>query len=42
MSSLLPQLEALLSGESDEIANMANIAATLKKHLFLLGDSIVL
>src|SRR5690554_3376867 len=30
-ASLLPQLEALLSGESDEIANMANIAATLKE-----------
>ena len=30
-SSLLPQLEALLLGESDQIANMANIVATLKE-----------
>lgn len=28
--SLLPQLEALLSGESDFIANMANVSAALK------------
>jgi len=28
--ALLPQLEALISGESDRIANMANIAAVLK------------
>ena len=26
---LLPQIEALLAGESDEIANMANVAAAL-------------
>ena len=42
-ASLLPQLEALLSGESDEIANMANIAATLKETFdFFWVDSIVL
>lgn len=29
--SLLPQIAALLEGESDEIANMANIAAALKE-----------
>lgn len=29
-SALLPQIEALLSGEDDLIANMANIAAVLK------------
>jgi L-methionine (R)-S-oxide reductase len=29
--SLLPQIEALLSGESDQIANLANIAAALKE-----------
>jgi len=28
--ALLPQLEALISGESDRIANMANITAVLK------------
>lgn len=30
-ASLLPQLEALIAGEVDEIANMANIAAVLKE-----------
>lgn len=29
--SLVPQIQALLSGESDEIANMANVAAALKE-----------
>lgn len=29
--SLLPQLNALLSSESDEIANMANVASALKE-----------
>jgi L-methionine (R)-S-oxide reductase len=29
--SLLPQIKALLSGEEDEIANMANIVAALKE-----------
>ncbi len=29
--SLLPQIEALLSGESDFVANMANICAALKE-----------
>jgi L-methionine (R)-S-oxide reductase len=29
-SSMLPQLKALLEGESDETANLANIAAVLK------------
>lgn len=29
--SLIPQLEALLSGESDLIANLANVAAALKE-----------
>jgi L-methionine (R)-S-oxide reductase len=29
--SLLPQIEALLSGERDQIANLANIAAALKE-----------
>ncbi len=28
--SLLPQIEALIAGENDQIANMANIAAALK------------
>ena len=27
--SLLPQIESLISGESDPIANMANVAAAL-------------
>lgn len=30
-SSLLPQVSALLSGESDMIANMANVSAALKE-----------
>ncbi|WP_077923649.1 GAF domain-containing protein [Spirosoma sp. 209] len=29
--SLLPQVEALLAGESDQIANLANMAAALKE-----------
>lgn len=29
--SLMPQLSALMSGESDDIANMANVAAVLKE-----------
>jgi GAF domain-containing protein len=30
-SSLIPQISALLSGESDQIANMANVCAALKE-----------
>ena len=30
-STLIPQIRALLSGETDEIANMANVAAALKE-----------
>lgn len=30
-SSLIPQISALLSGESDQIANMANVSAALKE-----------
>jgi L-methionine (R)-S-oxide reductase len=30
-SSLIPQITALLSGESDQIANMANVCAALKE-----------
>lgn len=29
--ALLPQLEGLLSGETDEVANLANVAAALKE-----------
>lgn len=29
--SLIPQIEALISGESDQVANLANIAAALKE-----------
>ncbi|WP_316839559.1 GAF domain-containing protein [Pedobacter gandavensis] len=29
--SLIPQIEALISGETDQIANLANIAAALKE-----------
>ncbi|OCX53788.1 diguanylate cyclase [Mucilaginibacter sp. PPCGB 2223] len=29
--SLIPQIEALLSGETDQVANMANICAALKE-----------
>lgn len=29
--SLIPQIEALLSGESDQIANLANVCAALKE-----------
>ncbi|MFT4024856.1 MAG: GAF domain-containing protein [Flavihumibacter sp.] len=29
-STLIPQIRALLAGETDEIANMANVAAALK------------
>ena len=31
--SLLPQIESLISGESDPIANMANVAAALHEAL---------
>jgi len=48
--SLLPQIESLLSGESDFIANMANICAALKEQFNWLwvgfylvqGDELVL
>ncbi len=30
-STLIPQIRALLSGETDEIANMANVVAALKE-----------
>lgn len=30
-STLIPQIQALLSGETDEVANMANVAAALKE-----------
>ncbi|SKB43821.1 GAF domain-containing protein [Sphingobacterium nematocida] len=41
--SLLPQIEALLKGESDEIANLANVAAALKEqfNFFWVGFYIV-
>lgn len=29
--ALLPQLQGLLSGETDEVANLANVAAALKE-----------
>lgn len=37
--SLLPQISALLEGEHDEIANMANVCAALKEqfHFFWVG-----
>jgi L-methionine (R)-S-oxide reductase len=38
-SSLIPQISALLSGESDQIANMANVCAALKEqfNFFWIG-----
>lgn len=41
--SLIPQIKALLSGESDEIANLANIAAALKEqfNFFWVGFYLV-
>ena len=40
---LIPQLEALLDGESDQIANLANVAAALKESFgfFWVGFYIV-
>ncbi|WP_395626473.1 GAF domain-containing protein [Daejeonella sp.] len=35
-SSLIPQIAALLSGESDQIANMANVCAALKEQFNFL------
>ena len=35
-SSLIPQITALLSGESDQIANMANVCAALKEQFNFL------
>lgn len=29
--SLIPQIEALITGETDQVANLANIAAALKE-----------
>lgn len=48
--SLIPQIEALLSGEQDEVANMANLAAALKEQFNwfwvgfyrVVGDELVL
>lgn len=48
--NLLPQIKGLLQGESDEVANMANIAAAIKEqfgHLWVgfyrvVGDELVL
>lgn len=41
--SLLPQIKALLQGESDQIANMANVAAALKEqfNFFWIGFYLV-
>lgn len=41
--SLIPQIQALLSGESDLIANMANVAAALKEqfNFFWVGFYLV-
>ena len=49
-AALLPQIKGLLEGESDEVANMANIAAAIFeqfKHLWVgfyrvVGDELVL
>lgn len=49
-SSLIPQISALLSGESDQIANMANVSAALKEQFnffwvgfyMVKGDELVL
>lgn len=42
-SSLIPQVTALLSGETDQIANMANVCAALKEqfNFFWVGFYIV-
>lgn len=42
-AAILPQIEALLQGESDSIANMANVAAALREALgfFWVGFYIV-
>ena len=48
--SLIPQLEALITGEDDQIANLANIAAALKEQFnwfwvgfyLVKGDELVL
>jgi GAF domain-containing protein len=34
--AIVPQIEAVISGETDEIANMANVAAILKEALDML------
>ena len=41
--NLIPQLEALISGETDIIANLANVSAALKQtfHFFWIGFYIV-
>lgn len=41
--TLLPQIESLLAGEPDEIANMANVAAALKQtfNFFWVGFYVV-
>jgi L-methionine (R)-S-oxide reductase len=41
--ALYPQIQALLAGESDAIANMANVAAALKEsfHFFWVGFYLV-
>jgi L-methionine (R)-S-oxide reductase len=41
--SLLPQIEALIAGESDLIANLSNIAAALKQtfNFFWVGFYLV-
>lgn len=49
-AALLPQLEGLLAGETDEVANLANVAAALKETFGffwvgfyrVLGDELVL
>ena len=49
-AALLPQLEGLLAGETDEVANLANVAAALKETFGFLwvgyyrvaGDELVL
>lgn len=42
-TSLLPQIEALISGESNWIANLANVSAALKQtfHFFWVGFYLV-
>ena len=41
--TLIPQIEALVSAETDIVANMANIAAALKQtfHFFWVGFYVV-